>query len=95
MGILTRCTLVVTNEGGPLHMAVALGVKTVSLFGPVDEKTYGPYSMNDDHIVVSRKDVGCRPCYKKFKYNNCEKRLCLDSITVDEVLEAAERLLKK
>lgn len=95
MGIMTKCALIITNEGGPLHMAVALGVKTVSIFGPVDEKTYGPYSSSSEHIVVSRKDLKCRPCYKKFKYNDCKSRVCLASISVEEVFGAAERLLKR
>ncbi len=95
IGIMTKCKLIITNEGGPLHMAVALGVKTVSLFGPVDERTYGPYSSSGDHAVVSRKDLNCRPCYKKFKYNDCETRTCLASISVDEVFTAAEEALKK
>lgn len=95
IGIMTKCKLIITNEGGPLHIAAALGVKTVSLFGPVDEKTYGPYSSSDDHAVVSRKDLDCRPCYRKFKYNNCETRTCLASISVEEVLGAAEGLLKR
>ena len=94
-GILGKCRLVITNEGGLLHMAVGLGVKTVSLFGPVDEKSYGPYFTEGVHIVVSRKDLPCRSCYKKFKYNDCGKRLCLEMITVDEVFQAAEEALKR
>lgn len=94
--LISRCRSVVTNDGGPLHVAVALGVNTVSIFGPVDERIYGPYPENAaKHRVVSRKDLGCRPCYKKFKYEKCEKRLCLDLITVDDVLKAAEAVLKK
>ena len=95
MGILKECNLVVTNDGGPLHMAVALGVKTISIFGPVDEKVYGPYPEDENHVVVSKKDLSCRPCYRKFKYVKCENRHCFDLITVNEVAEAAERLIKK
>jgi len=93
IGIFTKCKLVVTNEGGPLHIATALGVRTVSLFGPVDEKTYGPYPAGGGNIVISKKDLPCRPCYKKFKYNDCDKRLCLDTISVDEVFRAAEAVI--
>ena len=74
-------------------MAVGLGLKTVSIFGPVDEKIYGPYPINKDHVVVSKSDVSCRPCYKKFKYKICENRTCLTSIKPEEVLEAADKLL--
>ena len=92
--VMKKCKAVITNDGGPLHVAVGLGVGTVSIFGPVDEKTYGPYPESDKHIVISKSYVACRPCYKKFKYNRCENRICLDSITVAEVYTAAEKVLK-
>lgn len=95
LGIINRCKLIITNDGGPLHMAVGLGLNTISIFGPVDEKIYGPYPMNNGHIVISKADVRCRPCYKKFKYKICENRTCLTSIKADEVLKAADRLLSK
>jgi heptosyltransferase-2 len=95
IGILTKCKLVITNEGGLLHMATGLGIKTVSIFGPVNEATYGPYPQSADHIVLAKKDLPCRPCYKKFKYTDCDKKLCLETITVDEVLHAAEEALKR
>ncbi|MCX5680021.1 MAG: glycosyltransferase family 9 protein, partial [Candidatus Omnitrophica bacterium] len=93
--VISKCKMVITNDGGPLHMASGLGVGTVSIFGPVDEKTYGPYPESDKHIVISRSDVACRPCYKSFRYNKCEDRACLDSITVAEVCAAAQKVLKK
>ena len=92
--IIKKCRALITNDGGPLHVAAGLGVNTVSIFGPVDEKTYGPYPKSDKHIVISKDEVKCRPCYKKFKYNKCENRVCLDSITVAEVYAAAEKALK-
>jgi len=93
LGILKMCQLVITNDGGPLHMAIGLGVKTVSVFGPVDETVYGPYNDVSDHAVLSRKDLSCRPCYRKFKYKKCENRICLDSITVEEALTASEQMI--
>ncbi|MCX5677925.1 MAG: glycosyltransferase family 9 protein [Candidatus Omnitrophica bacterium] len=95
LGLINRCKLIITNDGGPLHMAVGLGLNTVSIFGPVDENIYGPYPMSKDHIVISKGDIPCRPCYKKFKYKICEDRSCLKSIKADEVLEAAGRFLSK
>ena len=73
-------------------MAAGLGVKTVSIFGPVDETIYGPRP-SKDNIVVSKKDLACRPCYRNFKYKKCDDRLCLNGITVGEVLQACEKAL--
>lgn len=95
LGLISRCRLIITNDGGPLHMAVGLGLNTVSIFGPVDEKIYGPYPMTKEHIVISKNDVPCRPCYKKFKYKICENRTCLKSIKAEDVLEAADSFLSK
>ena len=95
LSLTNKCKVIVTNDGGPLHIAVGLGVSTVSIFGPVDENVYGPYPKSEKHTVVSKNDVKCRPCYKKFKYDRCENRICLDSITVDEVYAAAEKALKR
>ena len=76
-------------------MAVSIGKRTVSIFGPVDEKIYGPYPKDSDHIVISSDGMSCRPCYKKFKYNVCKDRLCLKNIKTEKVLEAASALLSK
>ena len=89
-----KMRLVVTNDGGPLHMASALGVKTVSIFGPVDEKVYGPYPPSDKHIVITNKNITCRPCYKNFRFWGCPNNLsCVKDITVDEVFTAVRSLL--
>ena len=94
MGVIAKCNVIITNDGGPLHMAVGLGVKSVSIFGPVDEVVYGPYPDSKEHIVISRKNLECRPCYKKFRYVKCDNRLCLDLIDVEEVFEASESLIE-
>lgn len=95
LGLINKCRLIITNDGGPLHMAVGMGIDTVSIFGPVDEKVYGPYPLTDRHIVISKKDIACRPCYKKFKHKICDNRICLKSILPEEVIEAASGLLSK
>ncbi|MCX5686632.1 MAG: lipopolysaccharide heptosyltransferase II [Candidatus Omnitrophica bacterium] len=90
--LLDRCDLVITNDGGPLHMAVALRKKTISIFGPVDEHVYGPYPQSSLHIVIT-SDEPCRPCYKNFKYVKCETLKCLNNIETDKVIKAAEALM--
>ena len=90
--ILRNCALVITNDGGPLHVAVAVDAKTVSLFGPVNENVYGPYPYNGRHVVL-KQDINCRPCYKEFKFNRCDIRRCLLNIRPDDVIKAAGELL--
>lgn len=90
---INNLNLLITNDGGPLHIAVSLGVKTISIFGPVDELVYGPYPLSEKQIVI-KTGLPCRPCYKKFKMDICDKdRECINSIGTDEVFNAAKRLL--
>lgn len=91
--LLSKSGLVISNDGGPLHIASAVGAKTLSIFGPVDERVYGPYPPGPEHIVI-KKDIPCRPCYRNFKMPPCSNDLeCIKSITPDEVFQAAEQLL--
>jgi len=95
MALVKRCDFVICNEGGPLHIAVALGVPTVSLFGPVDEAVYGPLSDSPDlhRVVTDRTD--CRPCYSKFKHKKCQLLSCLNKVTVEAVFGAASQVRDK
>lgn len=91
--IIKNLNLLITNDGGPLHMAVALGVKTVSIFGPVDEKVYGPYPPSNNHRVI-KSGIPCRPCYKNFRLTECmNDRRCIKDISVDEVYAAVGELI--
>jgi len=92
--VIEGLDLLIANDGGPLHMAVALGVKTVSIFGPVDELVYGPYPASAKHIVI-KNDLDCRPCYQDFRFKGCDNnRLCLEGISVDQVYQKARSLMQ-
>lgn len=92
--VIKNCNLLITNDGGPMHMAVALGIKTVSIFGPVSELVYGPFPVKNQHVVL-KWDISCRPCYNNFRLPACDRdRECLRSVSVDAVFEAAVALLK-
>ena len=86
-GIVSLCDIIISNDGGPFHIAQALGKKTFVFFGPVDEKVYGPYP--DEAIsVVFKKYLSCRPCYKAFKFKGCLKdKKCLRDIKSEDVFE--------
>lgn len=94
--IINNLRVLITNDGGPLHMAAALGIKTVSFFGPVDPKVYGPYPLDARQNIVLAKDLDCRPCYHNFRISACLKgKECLKEIEVEEALAAVARLLKE
>ena len=94
IALLNECSLVLCNDGGSLHIAVALGKKTVSVFGPVDQEVYGPYPLSEKHKVVVG-EVKCRPCYNRFKMPECEHdNECLLSIEPETVVKACEEVLR-
>lgn len=95
VGLLERLNLVICNDGGPLHLAVSRGVRTVSIFGPVDPRVYGPYSSDTGrHRVVCRSGLPCRPCYHQFRLPPCPyERACLREVDPESVLSACDDAL--
>lgn len=70
--LLAKADWVVTNDSGPMHLAAALGVKTVGLFGPTDPRLVGPYPINSPTNYAIQAPVGdlkllpAREAYAKF-----------------------------
>ena len=91
-GLLLKSDVLLCNDGGLMHLANALGVRTVSIFGPVDEKVYGPFGGPAARIVL-KKDVPCRPCYSRFHFPPCpHARRCLAELPVATVVEALKKI---
>lgn len=80
-GLLKRTDLYVGGDTGGMHLAAFAGIPVVAIFGPTDVLINGPWG---DKTRILRKDVACSPCRDK----GCQNRICLDSLTVDEVFEA-------
>ncbi len=90
--MLSQCSLAIMNDGGPLHLAVAVGTKTVSIFGPVDEEVYGPYPLGS-HSVVTHP-IACRPCYRQFRRASCEHISCLSQLKVEGVFDKVRKIIE-
>jgi ADP-heptose:LPS heptosyltransferase len=56
--LIAKADWVVSNDSGPMHLAAALGVKTVGLFGPTDPRVCGPYPMNSPTNYAMQAPVG-------------------------------------
>ena len=90
--LISRLNIFIGNDSGPLHIACALKIKTISIFGPVDHRVYGPVG-DRQHNVMLYKDINCRPCYKNFKTPDCKTMNCLLAISENDVWKAVETLL--
>jgi ADP-heptose:LPS heptosyltransferase len=92
--LFERSELIVSNDSGPLHLAVAMGVPTVSFFGPETPVIYGP--RGKEHKVFF-KNLDCSPCVnvhdRKSVHCYWAKPRCMEAITVDEVYDAIHEKL--
>ncbi len=91
--LVDQSALVVSGDTGPMHVASALGVPQVALFGPTSPQWYGPRS---PQAVSLLHPVPCGPCDQKFCPNEGEAHIqCMKLLSVPEVLEAAAALLAR
>ena len=84
LGVIKACRLVIANDSGLAHCAAGLGVPTVALFGPTDEKISGPQGRK---VTIVTNCAHCRPCYFPAARYGCSNpdRPCL-LLTADEVI---------
>jgi len=85
--------VLVTNDSGPGHFASLTDIKTVVMFGPETPLLFGPLGAN---ATVIWKRLACSPCVSAFNHRNtpCNDNVCMKMITVYEVLEQIEGILK-
>jgi len=83
IAFIKRCALFISGDEGLMHIAAALNVPTISLFGPTNGEAIAPY-WNKGVIIKSQED--CSPCYDNEDYRKeCKDRRCMESIEVEAV----------
>ena len=87
--LVRRCNLLITNDTGPRHYAVAFHVPVVVIMGPTDPRYT---SANLERTTVIRKELDCSPCHKKVCPTD---HRCMKDITPQMVFEAGKRLLEE
>ncbi|MBI4698115.1 MAG: lipopolysaccharide heptosyltransferase II [Nitrospirae bacterium] len=93
--LISECDAFITNDSGPMHMASALLVPVVAIFGSTDSAITGP--LGKGHAVVTR-DVSCSPCLKrKCPAGTTRSRedylRCMTEITADDIYDALLKTL--
>ncbi len=90
--LMSRAALCVTNDSGPMHLAVALGRPVVGVFGPTDPVWAGPYRQPD---AVVRAAVPCSPCYLR-RLRECPNRhVCMTTVGTSAVTAPVDAILAK
>ena len=86
---LRRCSLLLTNDTGTMHLAALLGVPVVAIFGSTEPRLTGP--LGNGHIIL-RHHVECSPCFLR----ECPIDFrCMKAVSVDEVAAAVLSMLAK
>lgn len=91
--LLELCDVLVCNDSGPMHVAVAVGTPVVAIYGPTDPWRTAP--LGPQHTIV-RKDLPCSPCFRMdgpARVEACKERQCLEDITVGDVFPEVMRKL--
>ena len=87
MALVKRCNVFVTNDTGPMHVASALNIPVVAIFGPTNTRRTSPLGPS----VIIQKDVLCTPC--KRRICPLKEHECMERISIDEVFETVEKWL--
>ncbi len=92
--VYAHCHLVLGPDSGPLHLAVAMGVPTIHLYGPADPARFGPWGDPSRHRVVTL-GIGCSPCrHLDWPEAELEEHPCVWAIPVERVLAEAREVLQ-
>jgi ADP-heptose:LPS heptosyltransferase len=86
--VMEGCRCFIGNDSGISHMAAALGLPTVAIFGPTDQRVWSPRGQKT--VAVSR-GIHCSPCPQE-RFFQCKDSQCLRAVEVDEVLEGLEKI---
>lgn len=92
ISLISECDVFVTNDSGPLHVAYALRIPMVALFGSTDPVLTGPPpGIAGKGAEIIKADIQCSPCFER----TCKKNdmRCMYSIFSDDVFHALQKVL--
>ncbi len=95
MALIKRCSLLICNDSGVMHLGAALGTPLIALFGPQSPVKFGPWG---EKTRIVYQEFPCSPCRQRF-FEECEpssrgKPMCMETITPDDVADIAMEMLE-
>jgi ADP-heptose:LPS heptosyltransferase len=91
--LIERTRLFLSIDTGTMHIATALGVPTVALFGPTDPSHHGPFGAGESTFVLT-SGAPCSPCKKPVR-KACRVNVCMTELTPERVVAAGRALLAR
>ena len=89
--LIRVAAICVTNDSGPMHLAVALDRPVVSVFGPTDPVWIGPYRREG---AVLQADLPCAPCFLRQLSRCTHGHACMQNVAASAVIERVEHMLR-
>ncbi len=90
---LEVCGLFIGNDSSPMHLAAALGIPVIAIFGPTSPQEYGPYPLDDPkHVSIWHSPDG-QPCFFLGKMQTNKQCTCIQAVTLDDVWNEVLRLI--
>jgi heptosyltransferase-2 len=93
--LIERCDLLICNDSGLMHVAVAVDTPVVAIYGPTDLNRTAP--LGERHTVI-RHAMPCSPCFKlegDEQVHLCQHHDCLMTISADEVFDQVENHIRQ
>lgn len=88
--LIKKCNLFITHDSGLMHIAAAVKIPLLVLFGPTSATRFAP-----KNSAVIKSHLSCAPCYDIYgNYKQCENAVCMESISTEEVESAIHKILK-
>jgi ADP-heptose:LPS heptosyltransferase len=94
IGVIASADLLASGDSGPLHLAAAVGIPTLAVFGPNDPRVHGPFRPAAGGRLL-RADIVCSPCYSLAATAECPlgDPICMRLVTPEPMVQAALELL--
>ena len=87
--LIRNCSLMITNDSGPMHIAFAMKKKTIALFGPCSPVEYS----SQQNVIFIYKNIYCSPCVHHFSISPCNgDNQCMKLIQVNEVFNKVVKI---
>jgi len=84
--LLRRFSLFIGTDSGPIHMAAALGIPLVGVYGPTRYEETRPFPMIPEKAAVLRASLPCQPCYGTAMQKRCRENICMEAVQVGDVV---------
>ncbi|WKZ85306.1 glycosyltransferase family 9 protein [Ralstonia pickettii] len=94
MAVMAGSAALISTDTGPSHMAAALGVPVVSLFGPTQALQTGPFADGTNFVDIVSVKVSCSPCVGTPAFRTCERNRCMEAITPQKVAASTRALIQ-